>query len=392
MTDKKAVREPLFHISRRGDISLGKAVLIRAAAIVAGLILCSVLCTVIFEDANPFSVIAQLFSGNFGTSRRIWMLLRDTSLLLIAGLALLPAFKMKFWNLGGNGQILIGMLAAITCMFYMGGKVADGWIILCMTVSSLLAGAIWAVIPAIFKAFFKTNETLFTLMMNYIAVGIVGFCINKWVTSGSNTLAPIKYGNFPELGNEYVLIILVAAVVTAAIFAYMKYAKHGFEVAVVGESENTARYVGINIKKVVIRTMALSGALCGIVGLLLAGAVHHTISETSAGNMGFTAIMVAWLAKFNPLVMIFTAFFISFLDRGMGQVQTAFGITNDAVSDIIIGLIYFCVIGCEFFISYKVKLRKKKKAAGEGADFMHGEAISAEETPSSADGADKEEK
>lgn len=388
MTDKKTIKEPLFHISRRADMPLGKAVLIRASAIVIGLLLCSVVCSIIF-GANPFSVIAELFGGNFGSSRRFWILLRDMALLLGVGLALLPAFKMKFWNLGGNGQILIGMLAAIACMFYMGGKVADGVIILCMIVSSIVAGAIWAVIPAIFKAFFKTNESLFTLMMNYIATGLVGFFINEWVKTGSGVLTPIKYGNLPDIGNAYLLTIIVIAVITAAMFVYMKYSKHGFEVAVVGESENTARYVGINVKKVVIRTMAVSGAICGVVGLLLAGSIHHTISETSANNMGFTAIMVAWLAKFNPLMMILTAFFITFLSKGMGQVQTKFGITNDAVSDVIIGLIYFCVIGCEFFISYKVKFRKGKKAEKAAADFM---ADAAESDEILIDAGEKNEK
>lgn len=371
MSEVKTVKEPLFHISKRADLPLKKAILIRAGAVLSGILLCSLICTVIFEGANPVSVIGAIFDGNFGSSRRIWNMLLDMFLLLGVGLALLPAFKMKFWNLGGNGQILIGMLAAITCMFYMGGKVADGVIILCMFFASILAGAIWAVIPAVFKAFFKTNESLFTLMMNYIAMGIVGFCINEWVKTGSGVLTPLEHGNIPELGNKFLLSILVIAVVTAVMFAYMKYSKHGYEIAVVGESENTARYVGINVKKVIIRTMALSGAICGLIGFLLAGAIHHTISEASANNMGFTAIMVAWLAKFNPLMMILTAFFITFLSKGMAQVQTQFGITNNAVSDIIIGLIYFCIIGCEFFISYKVKFRGKKKAQ-EG--FMSGGA------------------
>ena len=208
-------------------------------------------------------------------------------------------------------------------------------------------------------------------MMNYIAVGIVSFCISIWIKSGSGTMGIVSKANFPEIFNQHFLSIIVIACLTIFMYIYLKKSKHGYELDVVGESENTAKYVGIKVKKVIIRTMALSGAICGIVGLLIAGAIDHTISETSAKNMGFTAIMIAWLAKFNPLMMIATSFMVSFLSRGMGQVQTAFGITNDAVSNIIVGIIYFCIIGCEFFITYKLKFKSKKPKLSSG--FIEGD-------------------
>lgn len=354
------VREPLFHIVKRSGITTKQAVKIRAIAVVTGLLLCGIICMAIFK-VDPFSVYFELFMGAFGTSDRIWYLLRDTALLLGVGLALIPAFKMKFWNLGGNGQVLMGCLASVACMFYFGGKMPDIVVNLLMIVAAVVAGALWAVIPAIFKALFKTNESLFTLMMNYIAAGLVLFCIDSWVKSGSGVLTPIAEGNLIMIGNNHVLTLIVVALMTAFMFVYLKYTKHGYELSVVGESENTARYVGINVKKVIIRTLILSGAMCGIIGLLLGGSINHTVNSESAGNRGFTGIMVAWLAKFDPIMMILTAFFITFLSRGMGQVQSAFGITNSAVSDVIIGLIYFCIIGCEFFINYKLIFRGKKK-------------------------------
>ena len=358
------VREPLFHIVKRSGLTTKQAVLIRVYAVLAGLLLCGIICTAIFK-VNPFSVYFELFMGAFGTTDRIWYLVRDTALLLGVGLALIPAFKMKFWNLGGNGQVLMGCLASVACMHYLGGKIPDILVNLLMIITSIAAGALWAVIPAIFKANFKTNESLFTLMMNYIASGIVLFCIDSWVKTGSGVLAPIKEGNLIKLGNNHVLTILVVAILTAFMYVYLKFTKHGYELTVVGESENTARYVGINVKKVIIRTLVLSGAICGIIGLLLGGSINHTINTESAANRGFTGIMVAWLAKFDPLMMIVTAFGITFLSRGMGQVQSAFGITNAAVSDIIIGLIYFCVIGCEFFINYRIIFRGKKNGKKE---------------------------
>lgn len=354
------VREPLFHIVKRSELTTKQAIKIRAIAVIVGLLLCGIICTIIFK-VNPFSVYLELFKGAFGTSDRIWYLLRDTALLLGVGLALIPAFKMKFWNLGGNGQVLMGCLASVACMFYFGGKMPDIVVNLLMIVASVAAGAIWAVIPAIFKARFKTNESLFTLMMNYIATGLVLFCIDSWVKTGSGVLTPIKEGNLITIGNDHVLTIIVVALMTAFMFVYLKYTKHGYELSVVGESENTARYVGINVKKVIIRTLVLSGAMCGIIGLLLGGSINHTVNSETVANRGFTGIMVAWLAKFDPIMMILTAFFITFLSRGMGQVQSAFGITNSAVSDIIVGLIYFCIIGCEFFINYRLIFRKKRK-------------------------------
>ena len=366
--NNKSVREPLFHIAKRGQIPLLKAIMIRSIAIVGGIFFSAVLCGIVF-GANPFAVIGSLFDGVLGTERRIWLLIRDTALLLGVGLALVPAFKMKFWNLGGNGQILMGALVTVAIMRSSLGQNNVAIANILMLVCSVLAGAIWAVIPAIFKAFFKTNESLFTLMMNYIAVGLVSYFINKWSTNGSGVLGQIYTGHLPILANAHLLTILVVAILLGVMFAYMKYSKQGYEVAVVGESENTAKYIGINVKKVIIRTLAISGAICGIIGLLLAGSIDHSISEQTANNMGFTAIMVAWLAKFSPLMMILSSLLIAFLTRGMGQVQTDFGIANDAVADIVVGIIYFVIIGCEFFISYKIRF-KKEKGTKNKKDFL----------------------
>ncbi len=353
------IREPLFHLTKRDSLPLWKAILIRGGAIVLGILFASILCGLLFS-ANPFKVIASLFKGAFGTERRFWLLFRDTALLLGVGLALVPAFKMKFWNLGGNGQILMGALVTIAIMRSNLGANNVAIANILMVICAILVGAIWAVIPAIFKAFFKTNESLFTLMMNYIAVGLVSYFINNWSTNGSGVLGQIQTGHLPEILNPHLLTIIVVTVLTAIMYIYLKYSKQGYEVSVVGESENTAKYIGLNVKTVTIRTLAISGAICGIVGLLLAGSIDHSISEQTANNMGFTAIMVAWLGKFNPLIMILTSLLISFLTRGMGQVQTDFNVRNNAIANIVVGIIYFFIIGCEFFITYKLKFKKEK--------------------------------
>ena len=240
-------------------------------------------------------------------------------------------------------------------------------LIVVMLVASLLGGVIWGLIPAFFKANWGTNESLFTLMMNYVAIQLVSFFIMVWVPSGSSVMGVINQasgsGWMPDLfGKKYLFNILIVAVLTVVMFIYLKFSKQGYEISVVGESENTARYIGINVKKVIIRTMIISGAVCGLAGFLLVSGTNHTISKELAGGMGFTAIMVSWLAKFNPIIMVITSFLIVFLQRGAGEIATAFRL-NESVADILTGIIIFFIIGCEFFINYQINKRSKQKEA-----------------------------
>lgn len=362
----KTVKEPLFHVIKRGDVSLKRNILVRVIAILFGLLLGSIICWIVYQS-NPFVFIYYLIKGNFDPFDNFLELVKRSMLLLMIGLALIPPFTMKFWNLGGNGQILMGGLVTIICMKYLGGIMPDGVVWIIMLLLSMIMGAIWAVIPAIFKAFFKTNETLFTLMMNYIAAGIMLYAIK--VISGKNTTGTIgivKTANLPELGHPAVLVALIAIIVTVFMTLYMKYSKHGYEVALVGDSGNTAKYSGINVKAVIIRTLVLSGAICGLVGFLLAGSVNHTLvtEETMAksGFTAFTAIIAVWIAHNSPLATIGVSFGIMFLNNGMEYARTNLSITEEAIPSMIIGLIYLVVIACEFFITYKLKLNGKKTA------------------------------
>ena len=356
---------PLIHITRRKDIVWYKAWLIRIIAIVLALILCGII-TMITTGLNPISVYGAMIEGTFGTTRRLWMLLQNTAILLCISIALAPAFRMRFWNLGGDGQAIMGALAAAGSMIILGDKIPNWLLIIVMIVTSILAGAIWAVIPALCKAKWNTNETLFTLMMNYVAVQLVAFFVIVWeVPKGSGNIGIInqttRAGWFPQIGSsKYLLNIIIVAVLTIAMFVYMKYSKHGYEVAVVGQSEPTARYVGIKVKKVIIRTMVLSGALCGVAGLLLVGGTDHTLTTTLVDGRGFTGVMVAWLAKFNPVFMVLTSLLIVFLQSGSSEITTQFSL-NQSYGDIITGIILFFIIGSEFFINYQVHFRKSHK-------------------------------
>ena len=358
---------PLFHIVKRGALPWYQAWGIRAAAIVLALLFCA-LVTSLTTGENPLQVYSTMIYGAVGTPRKIWILGQNIALLLCVSLAVTPAFRMRFWNIGGEGQVLAGALAAAACMICLSDKLPNGALIAVMAVSSIAAGAIWGLIPAIFKAKWNTNETLFTLMMNDVATQLVAYFVIIWESpKGSGKVGIInqatELGWLPQIGNyKYLLNIIIVAVLTVGMYIYLNYSKHGYEIAVVGESERTARYVGIKVEKVIVRTMLLSGAICGIAGLLLVGGTDHTISTTIAGGRGFTAVMVSWLAKFNPIFMILTSFLLVFLDRGAGEISTTFGL-NHSFADILTGIILFFIIGSEFFITYKISFRRSAKNA-----------------------------
>ena len=359
---------PLIHISKRSVLPWYAAWAIRGGALVAALLV-SALVTMLVTGENPIQLYATIVEGSFGSIRRFWMLLQNIAMLLCVSLALTPAFKMRFWNLGGEGQMLAGGLATTACMILLAGKIPNWLLIVLMIVASIVAGALWGAIPAIFKAKWNTNETLFTLMMNYIAVQLVAFFIIVWeMPKGAGKIGIINQktmdGWLPVIGGQkYLLNILVAAVICIAMFIYLKYSKHGYEISVVGESERTARYIGIKVSRVIVRTMILSGAICGLTGMLLVGGTEHTLTTTITAGRGFTAVMVSWLAKFNPLWMALTSFLLVFLERGAGEIATTFGL-SPSFADILTGIILFFIIGSEFAINYKLHFRK---AAGKEA-------------------------
>ncbi|MBQ3230263.1 MAG: ABC transporter permease [Clostridia bacterium] len=362
----KASHEPLIHVTKRDAMVWWKSWLIRIVAVIAAMMVGTAF-TWILTGVSPIEIVKTMFEGSFGTERKIWIFLKDSAMLLGISLAVTPAFKMRFWNTGAEGQVLIGALASVTCMFYLGDKLSNVVTLLIMLAASIVAGAIWAGVAGFFKAKWNTNETLFTLMMNYVAMQLVAFCIMKWVPSGSMVLSPLnsttQTGWLPSVfGQKYLLNIAIVLVITVIMFVYLKFSKHGYEISVVGESENTARYIGINVKKVILRTVIISGALCGIMGWLYVAGLDHSIETGTVGGNGFTAIMVSWLAKFHPLFMVVASLLICFLQIGSGALASNPSLKlNSSLGDIITGIIILFIIGSEFFIRYKVNFRKKHK-------------------------------
>ena len=358
-------KRTLFHIVKREALPWYQAWMIRGAAILLALVMCS-LVTVMVTGLNPLDLYKTMFYGAFGTERKTWVLFQKLAILLGISLAVTPAFKMRFWNIGAEGQVMAGALACATVMITLGNTITSNWLmLLIMLVVSVAAGALWGFLPAFFKAHWNTNETLFTLMMNYIAIQLAAYFIIIWeVPKGSGKINQNTHiGWLPYIGGkQYAIIIILIAILTVLLHIYLKYSKQGYEIAVVGESERTARYAGIKVEWVIIRTMVLSGALCGFIGMLLAGGTDHTLSTDLVGGRGFTAVMVSWLAKFNPIVMILTSFLLVFLQLGAKEVATSFYL-NESFSEILTGIILFFIIGCEFFITYKIQFAKSGKEA-----------------------------
>ncbi len=354
-------KQSLIRISKRGAIPMWRSLGIRLIGLLIALIVCALIIFGITK-LNPLKVYGAMWNGAFGTNKRIWVTIRDTMMMLCIGLGLAPAFKMRFWNIGAEGQILVGGIAAAACMLYLPQTMPNWLALVVMFICSAIAGAIWSFFPGLFKALSNTNETLFTLMMNYIAIRLTSFFVAKWENPyGSNAVGIINptshFGWFPKIaGQQYLLNVILVAILTIFIYVYLKYTKHGFEIAVVGDSENTARYCAMDVKKIIIRTMLLSGALCGIAGFIAVAGAGHTISTDTAGGRGFITIIVAWMSKFNSFVMAIVSLLLVFLEKGAMQIASQYQL-SDYVSNIVKGIILIFLLGSEFFVNFKVNFR-----------------------------------
>jgi ABC-type uncharacterized transport system permease subunit len=360
----KTAAEPLVRISKREGTTFVQKVLVRAIAILLALVVDAFFIFFV-TGLNPISVYGVMWNGTFMNTTRFSWALRDLSSLLCIAIALAPAFKMRFWNIGAEGQTMIGCLATTSCMILLGDKVSTPLLIVISLIASLVAGAIWGFLPAFFKAKWNTNETLFTLMMNYIAMQLTSYFIIIWeVPKGAGKIGIInqdtRAGWLPSIGNDFLLPILVVALMTGLMYIYLSYSKHGYEIAVVGESQRTASYAGIKVDRVIIRTMVLSGSLCALMGFLMTSGIDHTLTTTIVDSRGFTAVMVSWMSKFNPFIMIAASLLLVTMDRGASEVSSSLGL-NHSFADILTGFILFFIIATEFFITYKVTLRKSSK-------------------------------
>lgn len=358
---EKVKKEKFIRLSRRVNVKWWQKVIIIGVSILVAFLICGIISNI----AAPGSFgeyYEYLFKGTLSTPRIFMTTLWNTALMLLVAVALTPSFKMRFWNIGGEGQCLMGALGAVIGLYFIAPHVPTVLGIIIELLLAILFAVVWAVIPAIFKAFLNTNETLFTLMMNYLATGIVVSFIKFNSNSGSGTIIPLNTdthaGWLPIVNffnNSYLYNIIIVALASAAIFTYLKYSKHGYELSVVGSSQNTARYVGINVRTVVIRTSIVTGIICGLVGFLCCVGGSHTISEDIISGRGFTAILICWIGNFNVPLMLFYSFLITFVSNGSSTAASWLDYPN-AISKVSTALFFVILIASSFFVNFNVSI------------------------------------
>ena len=373
MTNKtKQVKEPLVHLTRRLNVSPKYAWVIRIGAFLLSILVCCIVSCILSPRINFGFFFKYLFNGAFGTTNLVKALFREMAVFLLLSLAVTPCFQMRYWNIGGEGQTMMGAFGCAMIVAYTAGKMPTWATIVLSLLVAVVFGMVWAVIPAIFKAKWNTNETLLTLMFNYIAVCMGAYLIKKVAPTGTGILN-FSTGTLAAAGvSDFLIICIIAALATVLMFVYMRFSKHGYEVTVVGESPNTARYIGINTKKVIIRTLLMCGAMCGMVGFLLvsikdASFLSDNVMQSTVAGRGFTAVLISWLAHFNPWAMALTSFLVVFITRGANNVGNYARLGNSYAS-MMVGIFFFFIIATEFFINFKINFRSREEVVHEPDD------------------------
>ncbi len=355
MQEKKM---PLIRLAKRDSMDPRKVWAIRLGSILIALLLGSLV--ILITGNNPFTAYGTMISGALGKKTAIRQTVKIAVPLLGCALAIAPCFRMRFWNIGAEGQITAGAIAATYFALYWVDKLPSVLLLIVMALAAALAGGIWGLIPAFFKAKWNTNETLFTLMMNYIIIGVVSWLQGgPWEGRPGSQIIPQfdRAACLPKVFGVHCGWIIVLVLVVF-IFIYMRYTKHGYEIAVIGDSINTARYAGMNVGRIMMRTMLLSGAISGIVGFIVVSGANGTLYNGVADGVGFTSITVAWLSQLNAFAMIVISMMLAVLSKGAETLQTQLSVPA-SISDIITGLLLFCMLGCEFFINYRLIFRSK---------------------------------
>ena len=355
----------MLRMSARTDCSRNEAILIRTGAIV--LALATVAFFIMLLGHNPFSVYISMIEGAFGSVYRITETIRKAIPLIIASLGISLAFRLKFWNIGAEGQIIMGAFGATFCALNF--QSLPSYILLpVMGIASIICGGIWGAIPAYFRAKFRTNETIFTLMMNYIALKWLTYLqYGPWKDPGA--LGFPKIPGFTEnaiLPSFFGLHIgwIIAVILIIVLHIFVNHTKMGYEINVVGESENTGRYAGMNVKFIIIYTIFLSGGLCGLAGMIEASGVNKTLSVEITRGVGYTAIITSWLSSLRAPVIAVVCILFAAMIQGGTFIQMAFQIPQSA-AQILQGMILFFVLGSEFFIRYRISIIKDNKVEAE---------------------------
>lgn len=365
LADQAIQKAPLIRIIKRSELSNRNRLLLRALSLAFALIAGGLFILIIGH--NPIQIYGTMITGSFRNGMAIQATVRFIVPLLITTLGVTLAFKMQFWNIGAEGQVIMGAIfASYFALFH------SNWphvlLIAVMFAAGVIGGGLWGLIPCIFKVKFGTNETLFTLMLNYIALYTITLLRDgAWADPNSPGFPKIaRFAENSQLDKVFGIHIgwIIALLLVAIMFIYMKFSKHGYEISVVGESTSTAKYAGMNVKKIMLRTMFISGGIAGVAGMIQATGSDMTLASGVAGGVGFTAIIVAWLAQLNPITILVVSTLFGIMEKGSSVVESTFKLSSN-FSDILQGIILFFVLGTEFFIRYKFAFRKSQKGGND---------------------------
>ena len=363
-----------LHLVKRDNCPLWKKAVFYAAAIVAALLLGGVILLAIGVD--PIAYYTRMFTmgtvGNAIAYKTYMNYLKDFVPLVLTSLALSLAFKMRFWNIGGEGQFIMGAIAASAVAILLGNSLPSFVVLLLMCLAAMLAAGVYGLMVAALKVRFGTNETLLTLMLNYVALYVLKFLMETKVSwnffLNPDELRPVPQ-NHPEasmfpafsLGGKFQLNICVifTVLIGFVIYLYLKRTKQGYEIAVVGDSAGTARYAGMKVNTIVLRTVFFSACLIGLAAAFKMGSVG-TMSTAITNDVGWTGIIVAWLAQLNTAAIFVVSALISVLHYGSTVAAATFSQVDSSFANMLQGFILFLVLAADFMIRFKI-IRTKKE-------------------------------
>jgi general nucleoside transport system permease protein len=346
--------------------------LVPVIAVVLALIFCGFLLMVF--GANPLETYTAMLRGAFGQRYNLSETLLKAIPLMLTGLAVGIAFRMLFWNIGAEGQLVWGAIGATWAALFLPRYVEwlPIWSILpLMLITAFIAGAIWGLIPGLLKAYLRVNEIITTLMLNYVALlwmqylytgpwkdpmgfgfpGTAQFPREVWLPRIPLDLGRVHYG---------IVIALIAALI---IWIILSYTKWGLEIKVIGENPQAARYAGMDIARNIIFVMLISGGLAGLAGFGQVAGVAHRLQNGIAVGDGFTAIIVAWLAKLSPWGILLVSVLMAGLSTGGDQLQISMGLPA-AVAGVLQGSILFFVLGANVFVNYRLRIIRPQLGSG----------------------------
>ena len=361
------------------DSPTQRKVLLYIGAILIALLIGAVLLLIL--GVNPLSYYGKMITmgmpGNAIAYKNFENYLKVFVPLLVTSLALALAFKMRFWNIGGEGQFIVGAILSATVAFQLGGKLPTVIALLLMAAAAMVGAGLYGLIAASLKVRFGTNETLMTLMLNYIALYVLvylGETKADWnFYLNPESVRPI-FGSFAKLVKMPVirlgrfslsLAVIVACALCVLMAVYMKYTKHGYELTVVGDSEGTARYAGMKVNRIVLRTVFASAALVGLAGMLkttTAGVLSTSITD----SVGWTGVIVAWLAKLSmPMIFVVSAL-IGILQYGSTVASSTYAAVDVNFANMLQGMILFCVLTADFFAHFRIVIDHRQSTGKDG--------------------------